>query len=192
MEVAIALLGILVGWALGFGGQLWRDAREGRDAARLVAAELEANRAVLRRLLAGKDPESLPIGLRDTAWTTYGVLLLRLANQEATNEILMAYAMVEAGERTGGLTRTQQKQADAAAELRREADGLPTTPENETVVLDLRRRASEFEREMLTSDLMKTHTESTLMTLEAGLKAARQLAALKGMALVGRGLFGPR
>jgi hypothetical protein len=143
-------------------------------------------------MLAGTDPEGLPLGLRQTAWTTYGVLLLRLANQEATNDILMAYAMVEAGERTGGLTRTQQKQAAAAAELRREADRLRITPENETAVLDLRRHASEFEREMRTSDLMKSHTESTLMTLEAGRIAARQLASLKGMALIGRGLFGPR
>lgn len=192
MEVAIALLGILVGWALGFGGQLWRDAREGRDAARLVASELEANRAVLKSLLEGKTPEELPLGLRDSAWTTYGVLLLRLANQERTNDILMAYATVEAGTRTGGLTRTQQKQAEAAAELRREADGLRITPENETAVLDLRRRAGELEDEMRTSDLMKRHAERTLTTLEAGADAAQQLASLKGVALVSRGLFGPR
>lgn len=76
----IALAGVLLGWLLGQGGDLFSSRRQARDAARVVVAELVQNIATIRHA------RSLPAGWRvlvevplpSVAWETQKLSLTRV------------------------------------------------------------------------------------------------------------------
>jgi hypothetical protein len=94
VDVALALVGVLLGWLLAQGGDLWLRRREARDAARVIAAELVDNLAKLSHVVDGavgwRTLTSLPLEM--AAWRTHLIALNRIVEVGVLFRLSSAYS----------------------------------------------------------------------------------------------------
>ena len=90
MDAYLGLVGVVLGFILGFGAQWWRERREARTAAALVLGELVSNASALQHLAAGSDLDVRLAVSRD-AWDRYSLPLLRIIRGDALTTVYDAY-----------------------------------------------------------------------------------------------------
>jgi hypothetical protein len=107
---ALALVGVVLGWLLGFGQQALRDRREGQLAARLLIHELGTNAAELdaRRDSLEWQPYRA-VSFR--AWDAYAPLILRVISVDAMFAVMTAHLAIQHADELGRLARAARERA---------------------------------------------------------------------------------
>lgn len=121
MNAYLGLVGVVLGFILGFVAQWWREKREARSAAALVLGELVSNASALQHLTSGSDLDARLAVSRD-AWDRYGLLLLRIIRGEALASVYGAYHALDTFEYAARWLGEQHKAVHALLDEERRKD----------------------------------------------------------------------
>ncbi|MBU2667206.1 hypothetical protein KOI35_27225 [Actinoplanes bogorensis] len=94
MEALIGLFGVAVGWLLGYLTDRQKQRAEARNAAKIIYAEILGNQSALQRLIHSEG-RTAEVTMRRLAWDTYGVTLLRIADDATLAAVVNSYNLVD-------------------------------------------------------------------------------------------------
>lgn len=112
MDAFLGLVGVVLGFTLGFVAQWWGERREARAAAALVLGELVSNASALQGLGSGSDLDARLAVSRD-AWDRHGLLLLRIIRGKDLTTVYEAYHALDTFEYTAQWLGERQRAAFA-------------------------------------------------------------------------------
>jgi hypothetical protein len=94
-EIGLALGGILLGWLLGVGQQIWRERREAMLAGRILSMELASNLAAIEVPMKDRDWDAGRMQqLSQKAWEAHGLVALRILDLREAQLLTLAYNAV--------------------------------------------------------------------------------------------------